>query len=236
MSKDEMSKPYDQFDDEAARRRVCLKHALRRAGLTWPPDALAAIDQVIARLKESEEMDALRAALARQAEFIAHAPELLQRLSLGEYLQAELDLASGADWLRGREAAAFNAGREEGMIQGFADCESLIVAMLTAMSDREAQQAGPASGEPNGTVRLARGARSLALREAALGVSLGQHRTDAYDEDAITTAHQQAATAGLRRRGGRNRAAALSPERRREIAVTASNAARAARERAKKGE
>lgn len=27
------------YDDEAARRRVCLKHALRRAGLTWPSAA-----------------------------------------------------------------------------------------------------------------------------------------------------------------------------------------------------
>lgn len=144
---------------------------------------------------------------------------------------------SGAE--EARLALIFEERRREredsARAEGFADCESLIAAMVSAMAGRELSKAALALHDDNPTTAKHHKDRSGALREVVLAVSLGQHRTDAYDQDTITNAHQRAATAGLRRRGGRNRAAALSPERRREIAVTASNAARAARERAKKG-
>lgn len=127
------------------------------------------------------------------------------------------------------------AAREEGLVEGFADCEALVVAMLTAMARNEAEKASKRAAQ--GIEREGHETRAHCLREAALAVQLGQHRTDAYDAEQLATAHRKAAglVPGAQSKGGTARHLALSPERRREIAKTASDAAQTAR-RAKKGE
>lgn len=129
--------------------------------------------------------------------------------------------------------------------RGFADCEALVVAMLTAMAEDEREKkrraqvdAMEAMSESEGKSSLAEAGRhhnrADVLHEAALAVQLGQHRTDAYDPEQLATAHRKAAHAGVQ--GGKARALALSPERRREIAQKASDAALTARRLRAKGE
>lgn len=113
------------------------------------------------------------------------------------------------------DEAASRTARDEGAVQGFADCEALVAAMLTTMSDSKA-----ASGAT---------CDATLLRSAARDVQLGQHRTDAYDAEALATAHRKAAQNSLAVKGGRSRMLAQSPERRKEIATIASNAALTAR-------
>jgi len=90
-----------------------------------------------------------------------------------------------------RGIQALRDAEDAAIAQGFADCETLVVVMLKSMSASEAAKIG-LSTEPS-----CHGARSLALAEAALAVSLGQHRTDAYDPDELAKAHASA----LGRRG-----------------------------------
>lgn len=114
--------------------------------------------------------------------------------------------------------ARISAARDEGAVKGFADCEALVVTMLERFS---ADAGGPGRAE---------------LVGAALAVSLGQHRTDAYDPEQLATAHRRAAQPSLAAKGGRGRTLVLSPERRKEIATIASNAALTARRARAKGE
>lgn len=111
-----------------------------------------------------------------------------------------------------------DTAREESLVQGFADCESLIVAMLSSMADRE--QLAAASEEKFGRHVV----RMQVLREAALAVSVGQHRTDTYDEDAVAKAHQEAAKSHWRRKGGKASAKGLTPEQLEERARNAATA------------
>ena len=129
--------------------------------------------------------------------------------------------------------------RDELLAQGFADCEALIVAMLSNMATAEAEKSSRASVEVerlreagcseetiaiHGRLAHKHYARSATLREALLAVSVGQHRTDAYDEEAVAKAHQEAAKRHWRRKGGNARAERLTPEQRQEAARTAANA------------
>ena len=108
--------------------------------------------------------------------------------------------------------------------EGFCDCEALVVAMLNAMADAEEANFGKPSATPT---------RWALLRSAALAVSVGQHRTDAYDPDELARAHQRAAnTPEKASRGGKASAARMTPEERSERARKAGlkgGAARAAK-------
>lgn len=154
------------------------------------------------------------------------APEITDEL-LAE-IQAEID----ADLDR-RSAAARNEGREEGLVQGFADCEALVGLMLKTLSAKELAKAEECAGPLSDLDHRSRG---YALAEAALAIYVGQHRTDAYDPEQLATAHRKAAHGDLVSKGGKARALALSPERRREIAQKASDAALTARGLRAKGE
>lgn len=118
-------------------------------------------------------------------------------------------------------------------LEGFCDAESLVVAMLEAMCQAEGQSflilsdraANLPTQEKGPVEELAYRAqhRAAVLREAALAVSLGQHRTEQYDPDAVVAAHRavvnrsQASAAG---KGNLKR----SEEARRESARNAANA------------
>lgn len=133
-------------------------------------------------------------------------------------------------------ATARNEGREEGLVAGFADCEALVVAMLTELGGKELARAASAVQLGSPTTAKHHKDRSGALREAALAVQLGQHRTDAYDAEQIATAHRKAAWPNQVDKMNKARALALSPERQKEIALIASKAASTARRARAKGE
>jgi len=78
--------------------------------------------------------------------------------------------------------------------QGFADCEALMLSMLSALAEGEDEHAEEYAG---GDQEAWHRTRAHTLREVAVIVSLGQHRTDAYDPDEIAKAHASA----LGRRG-----------------------------------
>jgi len=85
-----------------------------------------------------------------------------------------------ASWRTERESVAALQAMARGAVSGedldavtaqaFEDCEKMVVAMLEAMAEQE-------EGKAFGTLGF-REARARALREAALAVSLGQHRMD----------------------------------------------------------
>lgn len=61
------------------------------------------------------------------------------------------------------------SGVEDARLEGFADCEELVAAMLERMAD--------AGENIQGWKPEARDLRARTLREAALAVRLGQHRS-----------------------------------------------------------
>lgn len=194
-------------------------------------------------------LDDLRAALARQADFIANAPILLKRLSPSEYLRMALASAGGAvEWLEQREDAA--------RLEGFCDAESLVVAMHSAQAEQPVSEAlrrevtrllredfdpTPPNWEGRDwddnaedvAEKLIALLRTRTLRECALAVSVGQHRTDHYDPDELAKAHRRAAnTPQQASNGGKASAARMTPQQRQERARRAGlkgGAARAAK-------
>lgn len=125
-----------------------------------------------------------------------------------------------------------DAARLEGLTQGFADCEALVVLMFEALADTEDEKA--LKYAPQGIEREGRETRAACLREAALAVSLGQHRTDAYDPETLAQAHRRASTSpAMASAGGKARQAKLTPNQKTKLAKMA---ATARWKRAKKGE
>lgn len=92
------------------------------------------------------------------------------------------------------------AHADDAMAAAFADCEALAIAMARAQAKQERDKAlfSPGSYWAN-----RHEARAQALDEFALALSLGQHRTDAYDADAVAAAHRAAGVRPLAARGGR---------------------------------
>lgn len=122
------------------------------------------------------------------------------------------------DGLRGAAAGGHGTGafaprearpaseREAGLLAAaFADCEALAAAMALAMAAQERCKA--LDFEPGSYWANRHGARAQALDEFALALSVGQHRTDAYDPDTLAAAHRAAVNRPLAARAGR----AVSP-------------------------
>jgi hypothetical protein len=84
---------------------------------------------------------------------------------------------------------------DEALAQGFADCEALVVAMLTQMADTAQDREGCASSV------------SHMLRSAALAVSLGQHRSAKTNDLAVLSAHRTAVNRAQAQAAGRASAA-----------------------------
>lgn len=98
--------------------------------------------------------------------------------------------------------------RDALVLEGFADCEALVVQMLTKMAD-DAREEGAFTQNPHGGIAM------LTLRSAALAVSLGQHRTDRYDADEVRAVHAKAGMApGMQSKGGKARAASMTAKQR----------------------
>lgn len=129
---------------------------------------------------------------------------------------------------------AIAAARDEGAVPGFADCEGLTIAMARSMADD--LESGKLSVPGHAGDALAGKIASWALNSFALALTTGQHRTDAYDPEQLATAHRKAAWPSQVSKMNKARALALSPERKREIALNASKAASTARRARAKGE
>lgn len=106
---------------------------------------------------------------------------------------------------------------DDAIAQGFADCEALVVAMLIKASD-EAAAAFETLGrraenlpesERQHVLPLVERAchRVQAFREAALAVSLGQHRSAETNDLAVLSAHRTAVNRAQAQAGGRASAA-----------------------------
>jgi len=106
-----------------------------------------------------------------------------------------------------RGIQALRDAEDAALAQGFADCEALVVAMLVSMAREKSApalrvvakiltEAFPLPSDSR--ISAATSAIVDALfSSAALAVSLGQHRTDAYNPDVLAKAHASA----LGRRG-----------------------------------
>lgn len=116
-----------------------------------------------------------------------------------------------------------SASEDAARLEGFADCESLIGAMLSKLAFQEDKKA--AIFKP-GEQETRHRERAMAIREISLALMVGQHRTDAYDPEDIAKAHRKASTSpGMARKGGKARAEALTPEERSRIASAGGRAA-----------
>lgn len=78
---------------------------------------------------------------------------------------------------------------DEATAQGFADCEALVVAMLSKMAENATTES------------------YVALTGAALAVSLGQHRSAETNESAVLSAHRTAVNRAQAQAAGRASAA-----------------------------
>ena len=96
---------------------------------------------------------------------------------------------------------------DDAIAQGFADCESLVVAMFNRLADDEIAKG--LTHAPQGGERGFHETRATCLREAALIVSLGQHRNVETNEAAVLSAHRTAVNRAQAQAGGR--AAAAKP-------------------------
>lgn len=105
------------------------------------------------------------------------------------------------------------ADREALVLEGFADCEALIITMArsqaAALKDDSVPSVFPAKE---------RACFAFALEGLALAVSLGQHRTDQYDEAEIRAVHAKAGMPpDMQSKGGKARQASMTPEERSEM-------------------
>lgn len=121
----------------------------------------------------------------------------------------------GIDWTR---VVLSPEERDALVLEGFADCEALVVQMLKAMVGSERERMAKAlelEPDSRGELIAAIAATIRTLQGAALAVSLGQHRTDRYDPDELAKVH---ACAGMppdmQSKGGKARAASMTAKQR----------------------
>lgn len=99
---------------------------------------------------------------------------------------------------------------EAAILEGFADCEALIIAMARSQAEALKDDAVPSVFPAK-----ERACFAFALEGFALAVSLGQHRTDQYDEAKIRAVHAKAGMpAGMQSKGGKARAASMTAKQR----------------------
>ncbi len=109
--------------------------------------------------------------------------------------------------------------RDAAVLQGFADCEALVITMARAQA--AGLEAGtvpiPSTYEHAGVIA------SWALNSFALALSVGQHRTDQYDPDELRKVHARAGMpAWMHSAGGKALAASRTPQERSEATSKAS--------------